>query len=136
AHDLVEDDRVRGIDPRRFASEVREMMLDPVVDTELRRELARGGFVRGGDLDARRACRAGAQELDLKVADASADLQDRRAADPSCDQQISDRARFTRQTFPAGPARVGRGSTPSEDAPEAGGNAACGHQANGSSAED
>src|SRR4029077_5561998 len=90
-----------GVHGLRGRADVDETAADPVAQAGSLRYLLRVGVVDVDQLEVRRVLGPPAQQLELDVADATADLEDRRAVDAAAGEEVDDAGRGLVETaFP------------------------------------
>ena len=98
AHHPVQDDDVGRVDGLRGRGDVDEAAGHPVAQAGSRRELLRVGVVGVDELQVRGALGPATEQLELDVADASADLEDGGAVDAAAADEVDDAGRGPVQT--------------------------------------
>ena len=114
AHHPVQDDDVGRFDGLRGGGDVDQTAGDPVAQSGSLGELRSVAVVDADELEVRRVLGPPAEQLELDVADAPADLEDGRAVDAAAGDEVDDADRSPVQTASAIPGP----QVPGEPGPE------------------
>ncbi len=99
AHDAMQDDHIGGRQVVLGLGEVHHPPLDLVGEAQGANEFPRRFLVRRRELHVSRTCRAGADKLDLYVADAATDLEHGATGDAAADDVVDDATLCAPQTL-------------------------------------